>query len=156
MTSSTPRQPILLSDDQVIERFHHAGVRVTRQRTLIYRLLVSLDTHPTAEELLTTVRHQDERLSLATVYNTLDTLVENGLVQRIAGSISGGACRFEADTSEHVHMVMPDGRVRDVPMDLSAQIMNSIPADALEQLCDRMGVSVQSIKIDLVCSQTGE
>ncbi len=142
------------SEELIADRFRDAGVRVTRQRLLIYQNLCSLTTHPTAEQLLDEVRGHDERVSLATVYNTLETLISHGLVQRIAGNASGSACRFEADTSEHVHMVLPDGCVHDVPKDLSAEIISAIPEATLKRLSKRMDVSIDSIKIDLVCSTT--
>ncbi len=139
------------SDDQIASVLSEAGVRVTRQRALIYSAIASVTTHPTAEELLDTVREVDERVSLATMYNTLDTLAEHGLLRRIPGRVSGGACRYDATTSPHVHIVMPDGGVADVPADLSTEIMDSIPAGLIEQLAERMGVRVTGIKIDLAC-----
>lgn len=142
----------MLTEEQLAAALGEAGVRVTRQRSMIYSTLARMVSHPTADELLDAVHAEDTRVSLATVYNTLDTLSELGLIQRIAPEGLGSACRFDASTAPHVHMVMADGRVCDVPDDLSSEILGSIPPVLLEQLAERMGVQVNGIKIDLACS----
>ena len=88
------------------------GVRPTRQREMVYAALASTDTHPTAEELLTAVRAADPGVSQATVYNTLETLTGCGLARRLPSRNAGGPCRFDADVHPHVHLTLPDGRVR--------------------------------------------
>lgn len=141
-----------LTEEELAAALGESGVRVTRHRMLIYSTLAKLATHPTADELLDAVHGEDTRVSLATVYNTLDTLTELGLVRRIAPDGPGSACRFDAEITPHVHMVMPDGCVNDVPDDLSTEILDSIPASLLEQLAERMGVRVNGIQIDLSCT----
>ncbi|MCA9304783.1 MAG: transcriptional repressor [Phycisphaerales bacterium] len=141
-----------LSEEELTAALGEAGVRVTRHRTLIYLTLAKLATHPTADELHDAVHAEDTKVSLATVYNTLETLTELGLVRRIAPDAPGQGCRFDAEIAPHVHMVMPDGCVSDVPDDLSEEILGSIPASLLDQLAKRMGVRINGIKIDLSCT----
>lgn len=129
--------------------FTHHGLRLTRQRESVYRALCASHTHPTAEQLLAQVHRDDPEVSQATVYNTLDTLVECGLANRIPASTSGGACRYDADMQEHVHIVLDDGRIMDVPSDLSKRLIDSVPESLLNELADRLGVTCSGIKIEL-------
>ncbi|QOJ01519.1 MAG: transcriptional repressor [Phycisphaeraceae bacterium] len=126
--------------------FRSRGLRCTRQREAVYAALAASRSHPTADELLSGVGGDDPELSLATVYNTLDALCECGLARRVP-SESGGPCRFDADTSHHAHVVMPDGAVVDVPEDLSRAILSGVPADPLSELCRRLGVKVDRVSV---------
>jgi Fe2+ or Zn2+ uptake regulation protein len=135
--------------EELREIFARRGLRTTRQRESVYRALCLCREHPTAEQLLSRVHDIDPEVSQATVYNTLDTLVECGLATRIPASSSGGACRYDPDTGEHVHLVLDDGRILDVPEDLSKRLIESVPQELLSELSDRLGVSCSGIKIEL-------
>jgi len=135
--------------DQLRQIFAEHGLRTTRQREAVYRALCMNHNHPTAEQLLADVREIDPEISQATIYNTLDTLVECGLATRIPASTSGGACRYDADINEHVHLVLNDGRILDVPNDLSKRLIESVPDTLLQELGDRLGVTCSGIKIEL-------
>ena len=52
-------------------------IRLTRQREEIYAALAATKAHPTAEELLRAVRSSHPGISLATVYNTLETFTRD-------------------------------------------------------------------------------
>ena len=122
---------------------------MTRQREAVYSALTKTKQHPTAEQLLSMVHEIDPEVSQATIYNTLDTLVECGLANRIPASTSGGACRYDADTQEHIHIVLDDGRILDVPSDLSKRLIDSVPSTLLDELASRLGVTCSGIKIEL-------
>ena len=138
-----------LDGDQLRAIFTQHGLRMTRQREAVYRALCTNSNHPTAEQLLAEVHQIDPEVSQATVYNTLDTLVECGLANRIPASTSGGACRYDADIHEHVHLVLDDGRILDVPQDLSKRLIDSVPDALLAELGERLGVTCSGIKIEL-------
>jgi Fe2+ or Zn2+ uptake regulation protein len=135
--------------EQLRQIFAHHGLRTTRQRESVYRALAGCRDHPTAEQLLALVHMTDPEVSQATIYNTLDTLVDCGLANRLPATTNGGACRYDADTGEHVHMVLDDGRILDVPQDLSDRLIRSVPSDLLEELANRLGVTCSGIKIEL-------
>jgi Fur family transcriptional regulator, peroxide stress response regulator len=137
-------------DTQAIRTlFERHNLRCTRQREVLYEALAATKSHPTADELFQSVKAKDESLSLATVYNTLEAFSEVGLVRRIPCSVGSGACRFDADTSDHVHLATPDGRVQDVPFDLSRALLSSIPAAAVADLERRMGVRVSGLNVQV-------
>lgn len=124
-------------------------MRPTRQRELIFSTLASTDTHPTAEELFAMVRESDPGLSLATVYNTLEALNQAGLCQKLPPIGHGSAWRYDADTSEHVHATMPDGRWVDLPHDLSDRLLASLDKDSLAAIETATGARVARIAVQL-------
>lgn len=130
---------------------HKHDLRCTRQRVLLYAALSASKTHPTAEALLDLVRAQDPGLSLATVYNTLDVLVERGLARRIP-SANGGPTRYDADTSTHAHVTTTQGDVLDLPTDLSARLLAGICPQALRELESRLGVRIANLDLRVIVS----
>ncbi len=110
-----------------------SGLRCTRQRLDVYLALASVKCHPTAEHLHRLVQDRCPGASLATVYNTLEALCGAGLARRIPTS---GCCgdRYDADVSNHLHVVTQDGEVVDLPDDLAEQIQRSLPPDLGEKL----------------------
>jgi Fur family peroxide stress response transcriptional regulator len=79
---------------------HRSGRRMTSQRTAVYRALCETTTHPTAEELFLAIRGQMPNISLATVYNNLEMLVESGLAVKLAGERSA---RYDPICTPHAH-----------------------------------------------------
>ena len=81
-----------------------AGVRITRQRRLLLRLLAEAGDHPDAMELHRRAAAEDASVSLTTVYRTLKILEEKGEIHRHA--FEGGPSRFEAaDAAHHDHLI---------------------------------------------------
>ena len=128
--------------------FATKNLRCTRQRIEVYAALASTKRHPTADELHNLVQHSTPGTSLATVYNTLETLCDAGLCQKI--NTPAGAARYDADLSRHLHVVNDDGSVIDVPDDLSKKITSSLPnnlADEIAPLCNGSRASHLTIQI---------
>ncbi len=94
------------------------GVRPTRQRVALAALLVGdgMDRHVTAESLFADVQEQGERVSLATVYNTLRAFCDAGIMQEI--TVDGSKSYFDTNISDHPHFFWEDERVlTDAPAD---------------------------------------
>ena len=92
-----------------------AGLRPTRQRVALATLLFGAgDRHVTAEILHEEAVHSGERVSLATVYNTLHQFKRAGLLREIA--IGGQRAYFDTNTSNHNHFfIEEEGELRDIP-----------------------------------------
>ena len=89
------------------------GARPTRQRRVVYAALAERFDHPTAEIIHRVARRRSPGMSLATVYTTLDLLVEAGLAARVPGP--DGAARYDARTDHHDHRrCLACGRIEDV------------------------------------------
>ncbi|MHB1845021.1 MAG: Fur family transcriptional regulator [Deltaproteobacteria bacterium] len=88
-------------------------MRMTPQRRAIFEVLSENRLHPTAEDVFLAVRRRHRGLSLATVYNTLETLHRLGELGR--HEMGTGAERFDPETKPHHHFVCERcGEVEDV------------------------------------------
>ncbi|GLT09502.1 transcriptional repressor [Sulfitobacter sp. PR48] len=95
-----------------------AGVRPTRQRAILARLLVGdgKHRHVTAESLFEAAKGQGDAVSLATVYNTLRAFCEAGLLQEV--TVDGSKSYFDTNTHDHPHFYWEDdGKLTDAPSD---------------------------------------
>ena len=92
-----------------------ARLRPTRQRVALGTLLFSEgDRHVTAEVLHSEVVAVGERVSLATVYNTLHQFCRAGLLRELA--VDGAKAYFDTNTSNHSHFfIESEGKVMDIP-----------------------------------------
>lgn len=133
------------------EMFARVGLRCTRQREVLYEALCECRSHPTADELfhLAATRGGLEpgELSLATVYNTLDALVEAGLCRRVP--CPSGAARFDGEMHEHIHVLTADNRVVDLPDDLGRKVLSAITADLVRDIEGRLSVGLATILIQV-------
>jgi len=148
VSTDDSRQPDDGCGEDVRELFERHNLRCTCQRAALFEALVQCTCHPTAEELYNMVRPQTERLSLATVYNTLETLCQAGLARKLP--TTNGCCRYDADLSTHYHVRFPDtGEIRDVPADLSRKIRESVPNHVLAEVESTLGITIDEIHIQL-------
>lgn len=90
------------------------GVKPTPQRAVIAQFLLSTHSHPTADEVFQAVSESlPVPLSRATVYNTLNCLVEAGVLIEVV--VEPGKSRYDANTSQHHHFVDTEsGKIIDV------------------------------------------
>lgn len=106
-----------------------SGVRSTPQREVIFQVLLEERDHPTAEELFNRVKGRLPSISLATVYNCLETLEQCGLVKPV--NFERESTRFCPNRHEHAHFLDDTtGKVRDVdvPSELMQRLKSVIPA----------------------------
>jgi Fe2+ or Zn2+ uptake regulation protein len=109
------------TEQATAEDLARSGLRATRQRVAVLRLLRRHRGHPTAMELHTRLVAEQPSLSLKTVYDVLDTLVTAGLASRVAQA--GGPARFEARLGRHYHVhCRVCGRLLDVPANADGPI----------------------------------
>ena len=86
----------------IAERLRAAGLRPTRQRVALARLLFDgCDRHVTAEVLHEEAIARKVPVSLATVYNTLHQFTQVGLLREVA--VEGAKTYFDTNTSNHYH-----------------------------------------------------
>jgi len=109
-----------------------AGLRPTRQRVALAALLVGdgRNRHVTAESLYAAAMDHDQRVSLATVYNTLRAFCDAGLMQEI--TVDGSKSWFDTNMHDHPHFFWEDeGRLTDAPAeDLEIARLPRPPAGA--------------------------
>ena len=80
-------------------------LRLTRQRELILEGFLSVEEHISAEELYRIVSKKDPSIGLATVYRTMNLLVECGLAHEL--NFGDGQTRYEHvfDHQHHDHLI---------------------------------------------------
>ena len=86
------------------EKLRASGLRPTKQRLKICEVLFNRDTtfHFTINDLVKNIREKlNEKISLATVYNTIHAFKQKGYLKEI--SINSDKSYFDTNTSEHHH-----------------------------------------------------
>lgn len=150
-TSTT--QPGAADPVSLADLFHTHGLRRTRQREVLFTALAGTTSHPTAEELHGLVEPSEAGLSLATVYNTLETFERVGLCRSIA---VGSARRYDADVAQHVHIVTDAGEVLDVPTELGSALMKAIDPAVVRRIEAEMGVRIGRVSLQLEAAEAGK
>lgn len=99
--------------EEVRALFRAKKIPLTHQRLAVYEELTGRHDHPSAESLYGSLRKQYPSLSLATVYKTLQTLHELGMVSRVDSPTA--QARYDAIVETHHHAVCSAcGRIEDV------------------------------------------
>ena len=100
-----------------IERLRAVGLRPTRQRLALARLLFDGDNrHLSAEQLHDEALAAAVRVSLATVYNTLHQFTAAGLLREVV--VDPERSYFDTNVEDHHHFYFEDsGRLEDIPGD---------------------------------------
>ena len=98
-----------------LERLRRVGLRPTRQRLALARLLFDQgNRHVTAEQLHCEASAASVRVSLATVYNTLHQFTTAGLLNEVV--VEPGRSYFDTNVDDHHHFFFEDdGRLQDIP-----------------------------------------
>ena len=87
---------------EIIQKLNAVGLKITPQRVAVMKTLMTLKNHPTADDLFTEVSKTMPGLSPTTIYNTLDSFVEKGLVKRV--KTDADIMRYDAITEHHHHL----------------------------------------------------
>lgn len=126
------------------------GLKQTPQRLVIYNILSNTDTHPTAEMIYNNLEGDYKSMSLATVYKTLNSFIEKGLVQEL--NVTGESVHYDANVDIHPHFICNTCKnVFDIKLDdfhnLTKNIENSF--------CDKDLFEIESYQLNLYgkCSE---
>jgi Fur family transcriptional regulator, iron response regulator len=119
-------------------RLQSAGLRATPKRVAIGGLLFDgRDRHVTADDVAMLARQNGVRVSLATVYNTLNQFVSAGLMKRI--TLDTDRTYFDTNVSDHHHLFFEqNGVLHDIPGD-------TVRVEGLPPIPD--GAEVRSVEI---------
>lgn len=91
-----------LTQDNLLTLLSERRLKMTPQRRAIVSYLAETDIHPTAEEVFTEVNDRFPMTSRATVYNTLNLLVDAHLVSIVE---ENGVKRFDSNLEPHHHFI---------------------------------------------------
>lgn len=112
-------------DKDLTTQLKQVGLRPTRQRLELLQLLRGNgDRHVTPESLHLEARGDGIRVSLATVYNTLNQFTDKGVLRRLI--TESGVTWFDTNTSDHHHFYNEvSGELTDFPAD--AEVWSQLP-----------------------------
>lgn len=143
-------------DDQILSERIKAccqeyGLRVTKQRIEVYRVLLMTEEHPDVETVYKRVRLRFPSISLDTVYRTLRTLESVGLITRVGGPVE--RFRFDANRDLHHHFVCSHcGSVRDFYDEQLDKVATSV---SVRHLGEALSVRAEVSGICNVCRAAG-
>lgn len=101
--------------DALAQRLSDSGLRATPQREVVYDVLLKKRDHPTADEVFARVKSELPTISLATVYNCLETLVQCDLVRAV--NFERGPTRYCPNLRPHAHFHdEKTGRTHDIDL----------------------------------------
>ena len=83
----------------ISERCKSVGIRMTGQRQLIIKVLENSKDHPDVETLFERANKIDNKVSIATVYRTVRTLQNAGILEKL--EFNDGRSRFEDAVRNH-------------------------------------------------------
>ncbi|MEM7790404.1 MAG: Fur family transcriptional regulator [Verrucomicrobiota bacterium] len=101
------------------ERLDHAlektGQRSTKQREHVFSVILEKRDHPTADEVYARAKSSMPTISLATVYNCLETLSESGLIRQV--NFEREPTRYCPNLTQHAHFYCKEsGEIVDIEL----------------------------------------
>ena len=125
--------------ERLRDSLHQVGLKPTRQREHVFSVLLTRRDHPPVEEVWQRSRAGSKGISLATVYNCLESFVRCGVVRAV--NYEREPTRYCPNLAPHAHFHCRDtGRVYDVP----------VPAGTMEKLTDVLPGKYQADSVELV------
>lgn len=144
MSAATLEEALRTFEDFVREK----GLKMTEQRRTMVRAALDHRGHFTAEDLYRELDHQDEQISMATVYRGLALLEEADLLH--SHDFADGQRRYERalDREHHDHMICTDCRA-------VIEFTNQQIEDLQEQVVRDHGFSMQDHSLTLFVTCDG-
>ena len=112
-----------VTSDALAQKLADSGLRATPQREVVYSVLLKKRDHPTADEVFARVKPDLPTISLATVYNCLETLVQCDLVRAV--NFERGPTRYCPNLQPHAHFHDEQtGKTHDI--DLPPEVLQKV------------------------------
>jgi Fe2+ or Zn2+ uptake regulation protein len=123
-----------------VKQCRDGGIPVTAQRRVVLEVVLECDDHPTADEVYAGVIERMPDLSRTTIYRTLETLVQMGVITRACHP--GRGVRYDPRTEVHHHLVcLRCGAITDV----FDSALDALPVPDTSQY----GFAVQDFRVQL-------
>lgn len=108
-----------------MEKYRNIGLKLTPQRLAILEYLKGNTSHPSAEDIYSTIRKKYPTISFATVYKTLEALKIKGNLTEL--TIDPERRRYDPDTSRHNHLICIECKsIVDIHRDFPVSIPDGI------------------------------
>jgi len=130
--------PQLQSYEDSLEYCRKLGMRLSKQRQFILKLLWDTNEHLPASAIYDRLRQQGKNIGHTSVYQNLDVLAKAGVIERIE---KAEGCLYSHPTLCHSHIhCLDDGQVIDVMVTLPPEIIAFVEA--------QMGLEVSDYRIE--------
>lgn len=104
--------------DELTNKLKEKNIRLSHQRLKVLEYMSSNRTHPTVDQIYSDLQKEVPTLSKTTIYNTLNTLMDAGLVKLV--NIDNNETRYDAITDDHGHFKCEScGEVFDFDLDFN-------------------------------------
>ncbi len=118
--------------EQMAEKLKQAGIRASHHRVRVLDYLINHPCHPTVDQIFQALYEDIPSLSRTTVYNTLSTFKEVGLVREL--TIEEHESRYDIMTENHGHFKCEScGRICNFAMDLDSWIPEELRSYQINQ-----------------------
>jgi len=116
----------LSHNHDILSTLRNRGYRITPQREMIIETITRNPAHFTADEIYSAVQKKTQTMNVATVYRTLDVLVEEGLVSR-SDFGQGHVVYATEDHGPHIHLICRQcGEVMDAEASLALPLKEKL------------------------------
>jgi len=112
-----------------IDELRAQGFRITPQREMIIETIAHQGNHINAEEVFAQIQKRTQSVNIATVYRTLELLVEQGLASRI--DLGEGRVVYATHQhGQHIHLVCRQcGRIIDADQHMLSEVNQQFQSD---------------------------
>lgn len=125
-------------EEKLIATLRDKGYKLTPQRLEIIKLLSQDTSHPGAMDILQRVRKKAPRISMSTVYYTLDMLKKEGLIREL--EFYDRDNRYDINVSNHINLICTQcGKIEDFHGKLA------VPAKRIE---GKTGFRIQEMRFE--------
>jgi len=139
--------------NRLLAKLEASGRRITTQRIAVCEALLAHGGHPTAAEVYQHVHAAHPAISQATVYNTLSTLEELGLIH-LLHIVGDDHAHYDLGDEAHVNAVCKScGRIADIHTDTLEALIGLVAARSGYHLIPSEGVIVYGLCPD--CTSAG-
>jgi Fur family iron response transcriptional regulator len=108
-----PVSPRILSEEEAAARLQEYDILPTQQRLQIARILLTGDQHLSADQVLDLVNAAGNRVSKATVYNTLGLFARKGILREVI--VDPSRVFYDTNNGPHHHFYNVDtGELSDI------------------------------------------
>ena len=130
-----------------IDALRSNGFRITPQREMIVEAIAHQGDHINADEVFALIQKRTRSVNLATVYRTLELLVEQGLASRI--DLGEGRVIYATHQhGPHIHLVCRQcGQVLDADQDMLSAFNHQLRSDY------HFAADLQHISVLGLCSE---
>ncbi len=135
----------LQSYEDSLEYCRKQGMRLSKQRQLILKLLWDTNEHLPASAIYDRLRQQGKDIGHTSVYQNLDVLAKAGVIERVE---KAGGCLYSHQTLSHSHVhCLDDEQIIDV--------MVTLPADVIVSVETQVGLKVTDYQIEFFARKDG-